>query len=94
VIAVHRISQPDHELLVNPDLIQYVEANPDTVIALANGTRLVVIETPAEVASRVREWRAAIITACERPPAVDARWAASGRLAGVVDLPLNSSNAD
>ena len=39
MIAVHRITQPDHELYVNPDLIQVIEANPDTVIVLANGNR-------------------------------------------------------
>ena len=50
MIAVHRLTQPDHELYVNPDLIQVVEANPDTVIVLTNGTRFVVAETPAEVA--------------------------------------------
>ena len=50
MIAVHRITQPDHELYVNPDLIQIVEANPDTVIVLTNGSKFVVSETPAEVA--------------------------------------------
>ena len=50
MIPVHRITQPDHELYVNPELIQTVEANPDTVIALTNGSKFVVAETPAEVA--------------------------------------------
>ena len=43
MIALHRITQPDHELYLNPDLIQTVEANPDTVIALTNGSRFVVV---------------------------------------------------
>ena len=42
MIPVHRITQPDHELYVNPELIQTVEANPDTVIALTNGSKFVV----------------------------------------------------
>ena len=67
MIAVHRITQPDHELYVNPDLIQTIEANPDTVIALTNGSKFVVAETPAEVARLVREWRAGIL-AVERAP--------------------------
>ena len=61
MIPVHRLSQPDHELYVNPELIQTVEANPDTVIALTNGSKFVVSETPAQVARLVREWHAGIL---------------------------------
>jgi flagellar protein FlbD len=63
MIPVHRITQPDHELYVNPELIQTVEANPDTVISLTNGSKFVVAETPAEVARLVRDWRAGIVAA-------------------------------
>jgi flagellar protein FlbD len=63
MIPVHRLTQPDHELYVNPELIQTVEANPDTVISLTNGSRFVVSETPAQVARLVRDWRAGIIAA-------------------------------
>jgi flagellar protein FlbD len=63
MIPVHRITQPDHELYVNPELIQTVEANPDTVISLSNGSKFVVAETPAEVARLVRDWRAGIVAA-------------------------------
>jgi flagellar protein FlbD len=94
VIAVHRITQPDHELYVNPDLIQVIEANPDTVIVLANGNRFVVSETAAEVAILVREWRASIIAAVEQPSAAAARRAGHGRLAAVVDLPREHGSAD
>jgi flagellar protein FlbD len=94
VIAVHRISQPEHELYVNPDLIQVVEANPDTVLALVNGVRLVVIESPAEVARLVREWRVAILTDSHQPVAVADARASAGRLAPVVALPQQTSQAD
>jgi flagellar protein FlbD len=63
MIAVHRLTQPDHELFVNPQLIQTVEANPDTVIALTNGSKFVVSETPADVARLIRDWRAGIVIA-------------------------------
>jgi flagellar protein FlbD len=86
VIAVHRITQPDHDLFVNPDLIQVIEANPDTVIVLVNGTRFVVSETAAEIADLVRAWRASILDAIEHPSAATARNAAYGRLAAVVEL--------
>jgi flagellar protein FlbD len=63
MIPVHRITQRDHELYVNPELIQTVEANPDTVISLTNGSKFVVSETPAEVAQLIRDWRAGIVVA-------------------------------
>ena len=94
MIAVHRITQPDHELYVNPDLIQVIEANPDTVIVLANGTRFVVSETAAEVADLVRAWRASIVAAVEGPAGAHARRAGYGRLAAVVELPRESGSAD
>ena len=94
MIAVHRITQPDHELYVNPDLIQVIEANPDTVIVLANGNRFVVSETAAEVAELVRQWRASIVTAVERPSRARARRAGYGPLASVVDLPRVTGSAD
>jgi flagellar protein FlbD len=68
MIPVHRISQPDHELYVNPELIQTVEANPDTVISLTNGSKFVVAETPAEVVRLVRDWRAGIVAASGEHP--------------------------
>jgi flagellar protein FlbD len=94
VIAVHRITQPDHELYVNPDLIQVIEANPDTVIVLANGTRFVVSETAGEVAGLIRQWRASIVAAIERPSRAHARRAGYGRLAAVVHLPPETGSAD
>lgn len=94
MIAVHRLTQPDHDLYVNPDLIQVIEANPDTVIVLANGTRFVISETAAEVAELVRRWRASILDATEHPSAARARRAAYGRLAAVVELPREHGHAD
>ena len=90
VIAVHRISQPEHDLYVNPDLIQVIDANPDTVILLCNGARFVVSETPADVTALVREWRASILTATEHPSPATSRRAAFGRLAAVVELPRDA----
>ncbi len=94
MIAVHRITQPDHDLYVNPDLIQVIEANPDTVIVLVNGTRIVVSETAAELADLVRRWRASIFDATEHPSAARARRAASGRLAAVVEMRREHGHAD
>ncbi|AYO30472.1 MAG: flagellar protein FlbD [Thermoanaerobacteraceae bacterium] len=43
--------------ILNAELIQTVEATPDTVITLTNDTKLVVKETKEEVAQKVIEYK-------------------------------------
>lgn len=59
MIMVTRLNGPSFAL--NPDLIERVEATPDTVIHLVGGTNYVVTETVDEIIARVRESRAAVI---------------------------------
>jgi flagellar protein FlbD len=61
MIPLHRLTHPDEPLQINPDLIQSVEAHPDTVITLTNASKLVVIESPEAVRDLIAEWRASII---------------------------------
>jgi flagellar protein FlbD len=68
MIVVHRLTHPDHDLFLNPDLIQTVEANPDTVISLENASKFVVRETPEQVVELIREWRASIISRASAAP--------------------------
>jgi len=44
------------EFVVNAELIQYVEATPDTVITLVNHEKLVVKESIDEIVRRVVEY--------------------------------------
>jgi flagellar protein FlbD len=44
-------------LVVNSDLIKFIENAPDTVITLATGEKIVVLETAEEVMSRIIEYR-------------------------------------
>ena len=46
---------------LNPDLIERIDATPDTVITLVDGDEYVVQESVDEVVARVRESKAAII---------------------------------
>ena len=46
---------------LNPDLIERVEAHPDTVAFLVDGTKYVVKETVDEVLLEIREYRAGIL---------------------------------
>ena len=60
MITLHRLGQSEASLVLNCDLVATVEANPDTVITLVTGARLVVSETPQEVVDAVMHWRAEI----------------------------------
>ena len=40
-------------IFVNPDLIELIEANPDTVISLTTQKKLVVRESPEELLARI-----------------------------------------
>ncbi len=46
---------------VNCDLIERVEANPETVLTLVDGSRYVVRETVAEIVDKVRAFRASVV---------------------------------
>ena len=46
---------------LNPDLIERVEATPDTVISLVDGSRHVVTEDIDTVVERVRRFRASVV---------------------------------
>jgi flagellar protein FlbD len=59
MITVTRLNGP--AFLLNPDLIERVEATPDTVIHLVGGSDYVVRESVDELVARIRESRAAVI---------------------------------
>jgi flagellar protein FlbD len=63
MIPLHRMTKPDETFWLNPSLIQTVEATPDTVVSLTNASKLVVRETPDEIARLVRDWKAGILSA-------------------------------
>jgi flagellar protein FlbD len=46
---------------VNCDLIERVEATPDTVVTLVDGGRYVVRETVAEIVDKIRDYRASVV---------------------------------
>ncbi len=48
-------------LVLNSDLIEHIEAAPDTVVSLVNGQKLLVLETPEEIIDRVIEFRKAVV---------------------------------
>ena len=75
---------------LNSDLIERVDATPDTVITLVDGTKYVVREPLAEVVDAIREYRGAVIAESARigaGPEVVAANPPARRLVAVPDDP-------
>ncbi len=49
-------------MIVNSDQIAWVEFNPDTVISLTNGEKLIVAESPETIVDLVRQFRRTLVT--------------------------------
>ena len=47
-------------LVLNSDLIEHIEATPDTIISLTNGQKLVVLESIDDIVRRVIDFQRAI----------------------------------
>jgi flagellar protein FlbD len=54
------------ETYINPDLIERIEAHPDTVVTLLDGKKHVARETPHELIDRIVHFRAGILVAAEQ----------------------------
>jgi uncharacterized protein YlzI (FlbEa/FlbD family) len=63
MIRLHRLGNQAEEVMVNADVLVSAEAHPDTVVTLATGARMIVSESPEEVAVAVRTWRAEVLAA-------------------------------
>ncbi len=63
MILVHRIK--GEPLYLNADLIEFVEATPDTVITLADGRKMMVAESPMEIVDLARLFRASVLVASD-----------------------------
>jgi flagellar protein FlbD len=60
MIALTRLNGT--RLAINSDLIERVDASPDTVITLVDGTKYLVAESLDEVIIAVREFRAGVVS--------------------------------
>jgi flagellar protein FlbD len=55
MISLTRLNKK--KFMLNSDLIETIEANPDTVISLRNGKIYIVAESPEEICDMVFEYR-------------------------------------
>jgi flagellar protein FlbD len=58
MIQVTRLD--NSSILVNAEIIQYLQSTPDTVITLTTGDKMIVKETPEEVSKRICEYQRSI----------------------------------
>jgi uncharacterized protein YlzI (FlbEa/FlbD family) len=52
----------NHPLMVNSDLIKFVERAPDTVLTLVTGEKIVVLESSEQVLEKIVEFRRLILS--------------------------------
>jgi flagellar protein FlbD len=50
------------QVAINPDLIERIEQNPDTVVTMTNGNRYVIEENIDEITDKIRLFRASLLT--------------------------------
>ena len=60
MIEVTRLN--DTQILINPDLIEFVEETPDTVITFTTGRKIIVKESRQEIKNLVKLYRKDIFT--------------------------------
>ena len=56
---IHVTRLGGQEMLINADLIEFVESTPDTIITLTTGRKVLVREPSAEITARVLAYRRA-----------------------------------
>jgi len=66
MIQLTRINQ--QRLILNSDLIEQIEATPDTVITMTNGQKLVVIDSADAVIEKIIAFRRSIQQVPASPP--------------------------
>jgi flagellar protein FlbD len=55
MIALRRLN--NEPVMVNPDLIEFLEATPDTVVTLTSGNKLLVRDSMDEVREKIIEFK-------------------------------------
>ncbi|MEX0835333.1 MAG: flagellar FlbD family protein [Nitriliruptor sp.] len=63
MILVHRLK--GEPIFINADMIQSIEARPDTVVVLIDGRTFVLSDEPAQIVDRVRQFRASVLVAAD-----------------------------
>lgn len=60
MILVHRLGKEEGLIAINADMIEYIESNPDTLIVLSNGKKIVVKEDMEKIIELIIEYKRSI----------------------------------
>ena len=55
------------EIVVNPELIEWIDLNPDTTLSLATGSKIIVKNTMDDVIQKIMDYRAALASSGAAP---------------------------
>ena len=58
MIKLHRLN--GFEIVVNPELIEWIESTPDTTLSLATGSKVIVKNSVQEVIQKIMDYRRAL----------------------------------
>jgi flagellar protein FlbD len=61
MIELHKLSHEREPFLLNPDLIERIDASPDCHVTLTTGSRFAVCESVEQVLARIKAWRVDIL---------------------------------
>jgi flagellar protein FlbD len=68
-----------HKMVINGDLVERIEATPDTIVSLTSGRKLIVRESVMELVGRLTDYRRAIFN----------QWLPDAPDIAAVDAPLH-----
>ncbi len=67
-LLVIKVTRFNHsEMILNADLIEFIESTPDTVITMITGKKVLVRESADDVRSLAMDYRRSVGTAVSRP---------------------------
>ena len=63
MVLVHRLK--GEAVFLNADMIESIEARPDTVVVMVDGRTFVLSDSPEEIVERIRGFRASVLVAAD-----------------------------
>lgn len=64
MVLVHRLK--GQAIFLNADMIESIEACPDTVVAMVDGRSFVLSDRPEDIVERIRRFRASVLVAADQ----------------------------
>lgn len=64
MVLVHRLK--GEAVFLNADMIESIEARPDTVVVMVDGRTFVLSDRPEEIVERIRGFRASVLVAADQ----------------------------